>query len=115
MPGGLSNRATLKCLDRKFHLEPGSLFPGKSIMRTNVFSGQANFKESKFPDDFGLPGKTPGGCVHGCLEKHHLSSQACHCLCSENSKLCQRVQILQRQAGVMMSGGKSEISSAQAL
>lgn len=29
-------------------------------MRTNVFSGQANFKKSKFPDDFGLPGKTPG-------------------------------------------------------
>lgn len=32
-------------------------------MRTSVFSGQANFKKSKFPDDSGLPGKTPGASV----------------------------------------------------
>lgn len=50
LPGELNNRAILKCLDWKFHLEPGKFFPGKSIMRTSVFSGQANFKKSEFPN-----------------------------------------------------------------
>jgi len=62
VPGELNNRSILKCLDLKCHLEPGKFFPGKSIMRISVFSGQANFKKSEFPNENVLPGNTPGVC-----------------------------------------------------
>lgn len=60
VPGGLNNRAILKCLDQKFHLGPGKFFSWQSIKRTSVFSGQGNFKKSEFPNENVLPGKTPG-------------------------------------------------------
>lgn len=98
VPRGLNNRAILKSLDWKFHLEPGKFFSWQKLHENWCVLRTGQFQEISISWWICAPWKNSWGLFvcKDALKKHHWSSQVWHPLCSEKWKPCQHVQIPQR-------------------